>query len=354
MTIPLLQPSCTEEEIAAVTRVLQSLWWGCGPVCEEVEAFLCAQYGYPYCVTVNSATAALHLSLLAHGIGPGDEVIVPALTFISTALAVSYTGATPIFADVHPATLCLEVDDVQRRATERTRAVIPVDYAGYPAWENVRIPFPVIQDAAHSCGGAGYGDEICLSFHPVKNIATGDGGAILTRSEERYHRLKALRWCGIDKSTWERVERRYGWDYNIPEGGFKCHWNDIQAAIGLVQLRRMDELLARRREIARQYTEALRGLCSIPVDHPQHTWHLYPIRVPVGVRDSIVDHVLSLGISVGVHYKPLTHYAMYAQPTPAVTHLEWRRLISLPIFYDMTDDEVSRVVEALRASLRSM
>lgn len=355
MTVPLLQPSCTSLEIEAVTRVLRSRWWGLGKVCEEVEAFLCNLYGYPFCVTTNSATAALHLSMIVNGIGPGDEVIVPALTFVSTALAVSYVGATPVFADVDPVTLCIDSEDVYRKVTKRTKAVVPVDYAGYPADLGIRgfrnLEIPIIQDAAHHCGGVAYGDEICLSFHPVKNIATGDGGAVLTRNEEHYRRMKALRWCGIDKSTWERAEKRYGWDYDIFEVGYKYHWNDIQAAIGLVQLRRMKDLLGRRKVIAQTYTEGLKGPCELPVAHPRHTWHLYVVRVDAGVRDRVIDHLLAKGISAGVHYKPLTYYSMYRQPTPPVTEREWRRMISLPIFYDFTDEQVEGVIATLKEVL---
>jgi len=354
--LPLLKPSCTDAEIAAVTRVLKSGWWGMGRVCEEVEQRLAWLYDYKFCLTMNSATAALHLSVLANNIGPGDEVIVPALTFVSTALAVSYVGATPVFADVDPNTLCVGPHEIASLITERTKAVIPVDYAGYPAIALLHAPqvkrYTIIQDAAHSCGGVGYGNEVCLSFHPVKNIACGDGGAVLTNDEAHYNRMKALRWCGIDRSTWERSEKKYGWDYSIEEVGYKCHLSDIQAALVSVQLKRMAELLDRRREIAHRYEQALSGLCETPVDHPMHTWHLYPIRVPVSRRNSIIDYMLSKGISVGVHYKPLTYYKMYADtPTPPVTEREWKRLISLPIFYDMTDEDVDMVIRTLKETL---
>lgn len=351
--IPLLRPSCTEAEIAAVANVMRSGWWGQGKVCEEVEAFLSDLYGgYNHCVTVNSATAALHLAVLTHDIGPGDEVIVPALTFISTALAVSYTGATPVFADIDPRTLCIDLADARKKITRKTKAIIAVDYAGYPALPvDTRCDVPIIQDAAHSCGGEAYGSEICFSFHPVKNIATGDGGAILTADRKRAERMRALRWCGINRSTWERTTTKYGWDYDISELGFKCHWNDIQAAIGLVQLHRMEELLARRRAIAKMYSEGLAGLCQLPLDHWKHTWHLYPIRVDARRRNKIVKHLLSRGISAGVHYKPLTCYPMYQQHTPIITDYMWRRLISLPIFYDMTDEQVQFVITSLQEAL---
>ena len=349
-TIPLLQPSVTSAEIEAVAKVLHSHWWGQGKVVEQFEQEMATLYGYKHCVTTNSATAALHLALKVQGIGPGDEVIVPALTFVSTALAPLYVGATPVMADVCADTLCIDWGYASKLMTDRTKAIIPVDYAGYPAARPGHSVYDcmkesglaIVQDAAHSCGGTGYGDLVCLSFHPVKNLATGDGGAILTNDGDQAIRLRALRWCGINKSTWERAEKRYGWDYDIHEVGYKYHWNDIQAAIGLVQLRRLHEMNQRRCEIAMRYCEELRGLVQLPVDHPEHTWHLFPIRVER--RDALVDHLLAHDISAGVHYKPLTHYSMFSGDLP-VTEWEWQRLVSLPIFPDLTDEQQGHVIQ---------
>lgn len=357
--IPLLQPSITEAEIEAVTQVLRSHWWGQGAIVAKFETALADRYGYAHCVTTNSATAALHLALVVSGVGPGDEVIVPALTFVSTGLAPLYAGAAVVLADVREDTLCMDWEQADSLVTNKTKAIIPVDYAGYPAHKQRRQPYwdrgldgnsramPVIQDAAHSCGGQGYGDLVCLSFHPVKNLATGDGGAILTRSDEQAERLRALRWCGIDRSTWERSEKRYGWDYDIAEVGYKYHWNDIQAAIGLVQLGRLDEMNLRRREIAGRYCDELQGVVELPPDSLYHTWHLYPVRVDAEKRDSLIDHLLAHDISAGVHYKPLTHYPMFSGDVP-VTEREWLRLVSLPIFPDMTDEQQERVIECVR------
>ena len=349
MAIPVLRPSMTDKEISAVAEVLRSGWLGNGPRCAEFEQRIAQRYGYAHAVSVNSATAALHLSLLALGIGPGDEVIVPALTFVSTALAVSYCGATPVFADVWADTLTLHWQQASRLVTERTKAIIPVDYAGYPAGRG--SAYRVVQDAAHSAGGLGYGDLVCLSFHPVKPLATGDGGAVLTNDAEQADRIRSLAWCGIDRSTWQRTGKRYTWDYSIGEIGYKCHWNDLQAAIGLAQLDRLDEMQARRRQIAERYTSALAGLAQTPADHPAHTWHLYALRVDADRRDAVLDHLASKGIGAGVHYKPLTHYPMYEQATPPVTAREWQRLISLPIHAGLSDDEQGQAIEALREVL---
>ena len=350
MSINVLQPSPSVLEEQAIIDALRSRWWGQGPMVKEFERQMAKRYGVRHCVTTNSATAALHLALLVSGVGPGDEVIVPALTFVSTALVVTYCGARPVFIDVDPHTLTLDWQNVSRHVTDKTKAVIPVDYAGYPAGRGTA--WPVVQDAAHSCGGTAYGDMTCLSFHPVKNLGTGDGGAILLNDDAKAERLRRLRWCGIDESTYERTGRRYKWDYDIQEVGYKCHWNDLQASIGLAQLGRLEVMNARRRQIAERYTSELADLVQTPASHERHTWHLYPIRVEAERRDGIIDYLAERGISTSVHYKPLTHYPMWADlSTPPVTEREWRRLISLPIHAELTDDEQGRVIKALREAV---
>jgi perosamine synthetase len=349
--IPLLKPSVSQTEIDAVTDVLKSGWWGTGKVVEQFEKEMANLYRVPYCITVNSATAALHLSMKVLNIGPGDEVILPALTFVSTGLAPLYVGATPVLADVDPITLCIDWNHVDKLVTKKTACIIPVDYAGYPSYSAVPfdvLKIPVIQDAAHSCGsGVTYGDISCLSFHPVKNLATGDGGAILTSKKEIADRLKSLRWCGIDKSTWERSENRYGWDYDIKEVGYKYHWNDIQAAIGLSQLHRLLLLNAKRRLIAERYMFELNGYVQLPPNHINHTWHLFVVRT--NNRNKLIRALLSEGVSAGVHYKPINHYPMFSGETP-VTEREWQRLVSLPIFADMTEEQQDKVIRIVRGN----
>lgn len=352
--IPLLKPSVTQAEKDAVLAVLDSGWWGNGPICAQFEQELAARAGYAHAVTVNSATAALHLALLAAGIGPGDEVVVPALTFVSTALAVSYTGARPVFADVDPCTLCLDWADVAQVVTPATKAIIPVDFAGLSAgaqgvWNSWDLP--IIEDAAHATLGRHYGDFVCYSFHPVKNLATGDGGAILLDDPTVASRLRALRWCGIDRDTWQRTGSRYSWDYAIQEIGYKVHWNDIDAAIGLAQLHRYDAMQADRRRLAANYLDAFRGQpdVELPATHPDHCWHLFVIRVRnEAARNDLLDYLASRGIAAGVHYKPLTYYPMFAgQPTPPVTDREWRRMVSLPIFVGMEPAQQAAVIDAV-------
>ena len=202
-------------------------------------------------------------------------------------------------------------------------------------------------------GGICYGDEVCFSFHPVKNLATGDGGAILTNDRKRYEHMKRLRWCGIDKSTYDRIGKGYNWEYDIREVGYKCHWNDIQAAIGLAQLERLKYLNGWRRELAKRYTSLFEELelVETPKDTPNHTWHLYVIRVDAEIRDQVIDHLRANGVSAGVHYKPLTQFDIYRQATPPVTRKEWRRLITLPLYFDMTEQDVCNIVRLVEEAI---
>ena len=350
MPIPVLKPAPSGLEEHMVVEALRSGWWGNGPRCREFEELLAKAYARQHAVTVNSATAALHLSCLATGIGPGDEVIVPALTFISTALAVLYCGATPVFADVRPDTLTIDWPAAQLLVTERTKAIIPVDFAGYPAFvARPDTPLTVIQDAAHAPLGPAYGDYICLSFHPVKPIASPDGGAIVLNDDATADRLRRLRWCGIDRDTWQRNGRQYAWRYEVRELGYKSHWNDVAASIALAQLERYDALLARRRALARRYQLAL-CTCPVglPVEHYRHQWHLFVIRVAADERDALIDYLTERGISCGVHYEPLTHYALFNQPTPLVAEREWQRLVTLPLYSDMLESEQDQVIQAVR------
>ncbi|MDP2661007.1 MAG: DegT/DnrJ/EryC1/StrS family aminotransferase, partial [Dehalococcoidia bacterium] len=187
----------------------------------------------------------------------------------------------------------------------------------------------------------------------VKNLPSPDGGAILTDDDDQAVRLRALRWCGIDRSTWARTGKTYAWDYDIAEVGYKCHWNDVAAAIALVHLRHLDEQNDRRRSAAVYYTNNLAGV-QLPSDHYAHTWHLYTIRVAPGLRDGLIDHLAERGIGTSVHYKPLPYYPPFAgQETPPITEREWRRLLSLPMYADITRQEQDQVIEAVNGYMEA-
>lgn len=358
--IPLFRPSCTDEEVEAVSRVLRSGWWGMGPETEAFESEFADYVGVEHAVAVNSATSALELAARATGVVNGI-VVVPALTFVSTAQAMQHAGNRVIFADVTEEDLCIDWADARLKLAMHyasypvgPKAIVPVWYGGAVAWPPYISPdVMVIEDCAHAAGSAAAGlySVACWSFHAVKNLATGDGGMVTTNDPEVARKLRALRWCGIDKSTWERDQGKYGWDYDIPADGEKMHMNDITAALGRVQLRRLDDMNERRRVIARNYHNQLGHLewLRLPVLCSSDSQHLYVVRTEE--RNRFIDHMLECGVSAGVHYKPLTHYPHLFPGTHEVpvTERVWQTMVTLPLFPDMTFSEMEQVIEAVKA-----
>jgi len=364
--IQLFKPYMDEEEVQAVAEVLRSGWIGLGPRTTEFEKQLAQYIGVSYMIGLNSATAALDLAVRLLDIRHGDEVIVPTMTFVSTAHAVAYSLATPIFADVDEATLNISLEDVARKITPRTRAIIPVHYGGRPVdmdeLRKVAGNIPIIEDAAHACGAeykgrkcGSLGDLACFSFHAVKNLATGDGGALALNDRSQAERAKRLRWLGIDKGTWDRTEgdRSYWWEYHVDEIGLKCHMNDITAAIGLVQLRKLPRMNARRLQIAQMYTEGLRDLPWLRTPPPdtadsKSSWHIYCIQCED--RDGLNAYLQEKGIGTGVHYKPIHLYTCYGnRPHLPVAESLLPRIMSLPMHPGLSDDDVSYIIDSIRS-----
>ncbi len=357
--IKLLSPSVSEKEIRSFVKVLRSGWWGPGPITERFEQEFAKFVGAKYAVAVNSCTAALHLCLKviynSSKIKNG-EVIAPALTFVSSAGVALYEGLKVIFADINEQTLTLDPADVQRKINQKTVAVIPVHYGGNLAVIDYAEKIPVIEDCAHAAGtiSAGIkGVAACWSFHPVKNIATGDGGMITTDDRKLYEKVKRLRWFGISATTHERLERGYNWEYDIEEFGYKYNPNDINSAIGLVQLKRIRELNRKRRVIAQKYLNELKNLpLRLPPD--SGSWHLFVIRVEAKWRNKIIEFLRTRGISSGVHYKPLYKYKFFnwnikdKDKGLPVTEKAWQEIISLPIYPDLTVRQQEAVIKALK------
>lgn len=366
--IPLFKPSMSNEEVVAVKKVLFSGWLGLGPKTQEFEEKFAAYMGVKYAIGLNSGTAALHLALKVLNLGPQDEVITTALTFVSTNHAILYNGAKPVFADICEDTMCLDPVDINKKLSKRTKVILPVHYGGHPADLNEildtvkRKKIYLIEDAAHACGSryrgrliGSFGDLTCFSFHAVKNLSVGEGGMITTNNKKFAERLRRLRWMGINKTTWDRSKNKkaYNWEYRVDELGFKEHLDDIHSAIGLVQLKKLERLNLRRRKIVNFYNKALNKIewINTPVDRPyvKSSHHLYVIKVPSQIRGSLIEHLAKKGISAGVHYFPNHLYKVYKPyytPLP-VTESVYKRIITLPLYPDLNQTQLERIINAI-------
>ena len=373
--IPVMRPWLGREEAEAAAATVASGWIAQGPRVQEFEAAFAAAIGTPHAVAVSSCTTALHLALIAAGIGPGDEVIVPSLSFIATANAVRYVGAQPVFADVDLITQNLVPETVRPWLTGRTRAVILVNQAGVPAdLAAMRalcdpLQVTVIEDAACAAGSSyrgrpvGAGAELAaFSFHPRKLLTTGEGGMITTGDEAVTARLRRLREHGMDVSAADRHRSRQPVIEHYTEVGFNYRMTDIQAAIGLVQLRKLAPMVARRRLLARRYTELLSGIPGLVTagDPPygetnyQSFWVLLPEESAVS-RDELMGLLAESGVSarrgiMAAHLEPA--YADSRASLPVTERLARHSLI-LPLFHEMTEAQQDHVVSVMTSALMS-
>ena len=379
--LPFALPDIGEDEIAEVVDTLRSGWVTTGPKAKRFEADFSAFLGDPslHSLAVNSATAGLHLALEALGIGPGDEVITTTHTFTATAEVVRYLGADVVLVDIDPATLCIDVNAVEAAITPRTKAVIPVHYAGLAADMQALLRLArkhgikVVEDAAHAlpttCGGKLVGtlesDACVFSFYANKTITTGEGGMVVTRDAALAARVKVMRLHGISRDAFDRFTAKVpSWYYEIVAPGFKYNLTDIAAALGIHQLRRARAFQQSRARIARMYDEALAGLpLVLPPQAPpgdMHSWHLYVVRLgdsaPLG-RDRFIEMLYAARIGCSVHYLPLhlqpywrDRYRLTAEQFPHSQHA-YERMLSLPMYSRMGEVEVQRVAQAARDCL---
>jgi perosamine synthetase len=376
--IPYGRQVIEDEDVAAVTEVLRSDWLTTGPLVPRFEAAFASFVEAGHAVAASNGTAALHLCMLAAGVGPGDEVIAPALTFAASANCARYVGATVVFADVRPDTLTIDVGQVESLITPRTRAIVAVDYGGLPAdLEELaglaqRHAITLVEDACHAPGAEYHGRKVgsiahltAFSFHPVKHLTTAEGGMVSTNDAALAQRLRAFRNHGIATDHRQR-EQAGTWEYDMAMLGYNYRLNDVQCALGLSQLQRLPQTLARRRVLAERYRRALAPLSQLrlPVE-PQdrrHAWHLYAIRIngedPAPARRRIFAELRAGGIGVNVHYLPVylhSYYRALGYPEglcPVAEHA-YAGLLSLPMWHGLTDADQDRVIDSLSRSLES-
>ena len=370
--LPYGRQTVTEADIEAVSTVLRSDWLTTGPKVAEFERALADFVGVSHAAVVNSGTAALHCAMAAIGIAPGDDVIVPAISFVATANCVVYCGGTPVFADVEADTALIDPADVERKITPRTKAIIAMDYGGQSAnYEALRTIIArtgrriwLVADACHALGASRDGrmagalaDISTFSFHPVKPITTGEGGAVTTNDAEIAQKVALVRNHGID-SDFRAREKSGAWYYDMVELGFNYRIPDILCALGISQLRRLPGWIARRQELAGIYDDAMRGLDGVdPLARAvgvSHGYHLYSVRTGAANRDALFQHLRASGIGANVHYRPIAAHSFYrrsfAAPLTPVADELWGRLLTLPLHPAMSNDDVHRVVSALKGA----
>jgi UDP-4-amino-4,6-dideoxy-N-acetyl-beta-L-altrosamine transaminase len=372
--LPYGQQWIDEEDIEVVTSVLRGDYLTQGPNIEQFERAVADYVGAKYAVAFSSGTAALHGACYAAGIGPGDEVITTPVTFVASSNCVLYQGGTPVFVDIRPDTYNIDPDEIEKTITPRTKAIIPVDYTGQPAeMDRIRAlaakhRLIVIEDAAHSLGAEYNGrrvgtlaDMTMFSFHPVKHVTSAEGGIIVTDNKAYYEKLQLFRSHGITKDP-QLMEHNDGpWYYEMVDLGYHYRITDIQAALGASQMKKLDRFVARRREIARLYTEAfsqMEGL-TVPYQLPEalSSWHLYMLRFDLNrfgvTRKEIFEKLRALNIGVHVHYIPVhkqPYYQKHGYGDVTMPNAEafYDSCITLPLFPKMSDSDVNDVIEAVK------
>ncbi|MEO5618550.1 MAG: DegT/DnrJ/EryC1/StrS aminotransferase family protein, partial [Candidatus Eisenbacteria bacterium] len=372
--LPLAVPAISEREKQQVLETLDSGWITTGHRSIELAERVAALGGAKHGVAVNSATGALHLSLVALGIGPGDEVVTSTYTFAACVNVIEHVGATPVLVDIEPDTLCMAPEAVRAALSDRTRALLTVDYAGHPCDYAALLPLaeaagiPVIEDAAHALGAAWQGRPVgsfatvtAFSFYATKNLTTGEGGAAVTNDEALAAKLSLLSLHGMNRDAWKRYTDTGSWYYEVTAPGFKYNLSDVLAAIGIGQLERFGELQRLRREHVARYDAGLAGLDTVrcPVTRPDvtHAWHLYPIALELDRltidRARFIQELRAEGIGSSVHFIPIHRHPHFrdslrleAGRFPVAEHA-YERAVSLPLFPGLSERDVDDVCAAV-------
>lgn len=371
--LPYFRPSIDADDISAVTSSMQNGWLTTGPRVKEFELRVASLSGIRHAIALNSCTAGLHIGMIALGVKPGDEVIMPSLSFVAGAESAKQIGAVPVFCDVEPDTLCVSVEAIEKVRTSRTRAIIPMHYAGRPAGIQAIVDYArkhgiaVLEDAAHSVGMLDEGqwagassDAAVLSFYATKNLATAEGGMVLTNDDTLMERIRLLSLHGMDKDAWKRYSHGGNWRYDVSLIGYKYNMPDLCAALGLSQLAKLPSMQERREKIAARYVEALEQIPGIePVGltvrrGDRHALCMFPVRVAAqeaGIgRNALIEELRELQIGTSVHYIPTHLFTAFRDTAHAplpVTAEVWEQLISLPLYPTMSDEDVDDVVGAL-------
>jgi len=368
------KPFISEDEVNEIVDTVRSGWLSMGPKTIKFEEAFNSYIGSKKSIAVSSWTAAGHLALEAYGIRPGDEVIVPTMTFPATAEIVCYFGARPVFVDVDEGTLNISLKEIEKAITPKTKAIIPVHYGGQPCDMDEILEIAkqnnikVMEDAAHSLPAVYKGKKVgtisdvtCFSFYATKTLSTGEGGMICTNDEEIAERCSIMRLHGINRDAWKRYTESGSWYYEVVAPGFKYNFTDLQASLGIPQLKKVDLMWQSRKNIAKRYTAALKDneflqLHSVKEDR-ESSWHLYPVRLNLERlkinRAQLIDEMRKLNIGAGVHFMPVHQHIYYTQTynlddkNYPVASSVFPRLVSLPIYPGMSEEHVDKVINVL-------
>jgi dTDP-4-amino-4,6-dideoxygalactose transaminase len=371
--LPFSPPLIGEEEIDEVVDTLKSDWITTGPKTKKFEDEFKNYFNAPAALALNSCTAALHTSLIALGIGQGDEVITTPMTFCSTVNVIEHVGARPVLVDVEPDTLNIDPEKIERAITPRTRAIIPVHYSGHPAELDYiyeiaeKYNLFVIEDAAHAVSAKYKGkfigsssNPVCFSFYATKNLTTAEGG-MLTGNPEFIEKAKVISLHGMSRDAWKRYSKEGSWYYEVVTPGFKYNMTDIQASLGIWQLRKLGRFQARRREIVKMYNEhfSKEEALEIPVErqHVEHAWHLYVLRLNASAlkigRNEFIEELAKRNIGTSVHFIPVHIHPYYKKKYNykpedfPVAYSNYLRMVSIPLCPKLTDNDVYDVIEAV-------
>lgn len=363
--IPVAKPSIGEEEIEEVRKVFASGWLGMGTWVKQFEENVSNFIGAENTIAVNTGTSALHLSLIACGIEKGNEVIVPSFTFTASVQAIVATGAVPVFCDIEPDTLNADPLDIEKKITSRTKAIMPVHYRGYPC-DMERImeiakskKLRIIEDAAHAFGSkykgrmiGSFGDITCFSFDPIKIITCGEGGAIVTGNEVVAKNAQKARILGISKDTWSRYRHERSWFYDVESIGFRYHMSNINAAIGLVQLKKFPLFLRKRLDIVKIYNEGLKDIKGVELlKHDYGSMSPFCYIIKAKKREELMTYLKENNIDTGIHYIPnhlQSFFSQFAVSLP-VTEQIWHEILTLPLYYELTNQEALMICKKIKS-----
>jgi len=365
MILPVSRPSIGQEELKEIEKVFSTGWLGLGSTVFEFENKLKDYLGANHVLSTNTGTTALHIALDAFGIKEGDEVIVPSLTFCASIQIITALGARPVFCEINPGTLNMDISDVEKRITKKTKAIMPVHYCGLACDMDALMEIGknqnifIIEDAAHAFGSSykgknigSFGDATCFSFDPIKNLTCGEGGAVALSDETIAEMIRTKRVLGIDKDTWHRYRNERAWFYEVTMQGYRYHMSNINAAIGLAQFKKVDSFILKKKEIIQKYNDAFMGMDGLQILN----WNLeetapfaYIVRILDGAREGLIEFLKGRGVGTGIHYIPnhlQPFFKSYTTSLP-VTEQIYKEILTLPLYYDMTDEQVFTVIQAV-------